>query len=169
LTEIIKKEGFGTLYTGLSAGILRQITYTSSRMGIFKCAPVQPSLSLCSSDCAASAGGHTAARWTGSHAAAHPQKTASSLRQRNPDPLNCPAPAPPTSTLSDKLKEANQGKPIPLWQKAGAGAFPAPRLRVHSYGSCSGHHFAFSRPLTMLSWQVLLLAGWAPSLAAPRI
>ena len=42
LAEIVKKEGFGTLYTGLSAGILRQITYTSSRMGIFKCAPHQP-------------------------------------------------------------------------------------------------------------------------------
>lgn len=39
LAEIVKKEGFGTLYTGLSAGVLRQITYTSSRMGIFKCAP----------------------------------------------------------------------------------------------------------------------------------
>lgn len=38
-SELIKKEGFATLYTGLSAGVLRQITYTSSRLGIFKCAP----------------------------------------------------------------------------------------------------------------------------------
>ena len=37
--EIIAKEGFLKLYTGLSAGVLRQITYTSSRLGIFKCAP----------------------------------------------------------------------------------------------------------------------------------
>jgi solute carrier family 25 oxoglutarate transporter 11 len=34
----VKKDGFGALYTGLSAGVLRQITYTSSRLGIFKCA-----------------------------------------------------------------------------------------------------------------------------------
>jgi hypothetical protein len=37
--EIIAKEGFLKLYTGLSAGVLRQITYTSSRLGIFKCVP----------------------------------------------------------------------------------------------------------------------------------
>ena len=37
--DIVRKEGFGTLYTGLSAGVLRQITYTSSRLGIFKRAP----------------------------------------------------------------------------------------------------------------------------------
>lgn len=36
--DIIRKEGFLKLYTGLSAGVLRQITYTSSRLGIFKCA-----------------------------------------------------------------------------------------------------------------------------------
>lgn len=57
---IIKKDGFGALYTGLGAGILRQITYTSSRLGIF-------------------------------------------------------------NSLSEKLKEMNQGKNIPLYQKAGAG------------------------------------------------
>ena len=37
--DIIAKEGFLKLYTGLSAGVLRQITYTSSRLGIFKCVP----------------------------------------------------------------------------------------------------------------------------------
>ena len=37
--DIIAKEGFLKLYTGLSAGVLRQVTYTSSRLGIFKCAP----------------------------------------------------------------------------------------------------------------------------------
>lgn len=35
---IISKEGFGGLYAGLSAGLLRQATYTTSRLGIFKCA-----------------------------------------------------------------------------------------------------------------------------------
>mmetsp|Transcript_12350 Transcript_12350/g.40606 ORF Transcript_12350/g.40606 Transcript_12350/m.40606 type:complete len:291 (-) Transcript_12350:90-962(-) len=34
-SEIIKKEGFGTLYTGLSAGLLRQATYTTARLGLF--------------------------------------------------------------------------------------------------------------------------------------
>ena len=33
-TSIIKNEGFGTLYTGLSAGLLRQATYTTARLGI---------------------------------------------------------------------------------------------------------------------------------------
>jgi hypothetical protein len=36
--DIVAKDGFLKLYTGLSAGVLRQITYTSSRLGIFKCA-----------------------------------------------------------------------------------------------------------------------------------
>ena len=36
-SEIIKKEGFLKMYAGLSAGVLRQITYTSARLGIFKC------------------------------------------------------------------------------------------------------------------------------------
>ncbi|XRB24230.1 mitochondrial oxoglutarate transporter [Pseudoscourfieldia marina] len=34
--SIIKNEGFGTLYTGLSAGLLRQATYTTARLGLFK-------------------------------------------------------------------------------------------------------------------------------------
>lgn len=34
---IISSSGFGGLYAGLSAGILRQATYTTSRLGIFKC------------------------------------------------------------------------------------------------------------------------------------
>lgn len=33
--EIIAKDGFGSLYKGLGAGLLRQATYTTSRMGIF--------------------------------------------------------------------------------------------------------------------------------------
>jgi solute carrier family 25 oxoglutarate transporter 11 len=33
--EIVKKDGFGALYKGLSAGLLRQATYTTSRLGIF--------------------------------------------------------------------------------------------------------------------------------------
>ena len=42
--EIVAKDGFLSLYTGLSAGVLRQITYTSARLGIFKCAPATRSL-----------------------------------------------------------------------------------------------------------------------------
>jgi len=34
--QIIAQEGVKGLYTGLSAGLLRQATYTTSRMGIFK-------------------------------------------------------------------------------------------------------------------------------------
>jgi len=34
-SQIIKEEGFGSLYKGLSAGLLRQATYTTTRMGIF--------------------------------------------------------------------------------------------------------------------------------------
>ena len=33
-SSIIKNEGFGTLYTGISAGLLRQATYTTARLGI---------------------------------------------------------------------------------------------------------------------------------------
>lgn len=33
--DIIKTDGFGTLYKGLSAGLLRQATYTTARLGIF--------------------------------------------------------------------------------------------------------------------------------------
>lgn len=33
---IIKNEGVATLYTGLSAGLLRQATYTTARLGLFK-------------------------------------------------------------------------------------------------------------------------------------
>eukprot|EP00123_Amoebidium_parasiticum_P009245 comp19358_c0_seq1/m.22302 comp19358_c0_seq1/g.22302 ORF comp19358_c0_seq1/g.22302 comp19358_c0_seq1/m.22302 type:complete len:296 (-) comp19358_c0_seq1:608-1495(-) len=35
-TQIIKGEGFMSLYKGLSAGLLRQATYTTARMGIFR-------------------------------------------------------------------------------------------------------------------------------------
>ena len=31
---IVKNEGFGALYTGLSAGLLRQATYTTARLGL---------------------------------------------------------------------------------------------------------------------------------------
>lgn len=57
---IIKNEGIGSLYKGLSAGLLRQATYTTARMGIF-------------------------------------------------------------NNISAALKDLNQGKPLPLWQKAVAG------------------------------------------------
>ncbi|KAF8056785.1 1-acyl-sn-glycerol-3-phosphate acyltransferase [Scenedesmus sp. PABB004] len=33
--DIIAKDGFGSLYKGLSAGLLRQATYTTARLGIF--------------------------------------------------------------------------------------------------------------------------------------
>jgi solute carrier family 25 (mitochondrial oxoglutarate transporter), member 11 len=33
--QIIAKDGFGALYKGLSAGLLRQATYTTARMGLF--------------------------------------------------------------------------------------------------------------------------------------
>jgi len=35
-SNIIKNEGFFTLYRGLSAGLLRQATYTTARLGIFR-------------------------------------------------------------------------------------------------------------------------------------
>lgn len=35
-TNIIRTEGFGALYKGLGAGLLRQATYTTARMGIFQ-------------------------------------------------------------------------------------------------------------------------------------
>lgn len=34
-TKIVQKDGFGALYKGLSAGLLRQATYTTARLGIF--------------------------------------------------------------------------------------------------------------------------------------
>ena len=34
-SQIIKTDGFGSLYKGLSAGLLRQATYTTARLGIF--------------------------------------------------------------------------------------------------------------------------------------
>jgi solute carrier family 25 oxoglutarate transporter 11 len=33
--DIIAKDGFGSLYKGLNAGLLRQATYTTARLGIF--------------------------------------------------------------------------------------------------------------------------------------
>ena len=33
LMGVVKNEGFRTLYTGLSAGLLRQATYTTTRLG----------------------------------------------------------------------------------------------------------------------------------------
>ena len=33
LVSVVKNEGFSTLYTGLSAGLLRQATYTTTRLG----------------------------------------------------------------------------------------------------------------------------------------
>ena len=35
ISNIIKNEGLSTLYTGLSAGLLRQATYTTTRLGIY--------------------------------------------------------------------------------------------------------------------------------------
>ena len=35
ISGIIKNEGISTLYTGLSAGLLRQATYTTTRLGIY--------------------------------------------------------------------------------------------------------------------------------------
>lgn len=35
LTGILRKEGFFALYNGLSAGLLRQATYTTGRMGVY--------------------------------------------------------------------------------------------------------------------------------------
>jgi hypothetical protein len=34
--DIIKNEGFFSMYNGLSAGLLRQATYTTARMGLFR-------------------------------------------------------------------------------------------------------------------------------------
>ena len=134
LAEIVKKEGFSTLYTGLSAGILRQITYTSSRMGIFKCAP--PSRLACTP-----VGLHPRIR---THS---PPSCATQVRGLWACPsaaLCLPVVSPnrnsgPSlpSSLTEKLKEANQGKPIPLWQKAGAGAFRT-RLPGAAEGGTAG-------------------------------
>jgi solute carrier family 25 oxoglutarate transporter 11 len=33
IVGVVKNEGFATLYTGLSAGLLRQATYTTTRLG----------------------------------------------------------------------------------------------------------------------------------------
>jgi hypothetical protein len=33
--QLIKEEGFGSLYRGLSAGLLRQATYTTARLGFY--------------------------------------------------------------------------------------------------------------------------------------
>ena len=35
ITGVIKNEGITTLYNGLSAGLLRQATYTTTRLGIY--------------------------------------------------------------------------------------------------------------------------------------
>ena len=35
-SAIVKQDGFGALYRGLSAGLLRQATYTTARLGIFQ-------------------------------------------------------------------------------------------------------------------------------------
>jgi len=59
-SNIVKNEGFFTLYRGLSAGLLRQATYTTARLGIFK-------------------------------------------------------------LVTDEAKKMNEGKPLPLWQKALCG------------------------------------------------
>lgn len=59
-SNIVKNEGFFTLYRGLSAGLLRQATYTTARLGIFK-------------------------------------------------------------VITEEAKKANEGKPLPLWQKALCG------------------------------------------------
>lgn len=34
-TDLIRKESFASLYRGLSAGLLRQATYTTARLGLF--------------------------------------------------------------------------------------------------------------------------------------
>lgn len=98
----MKKEGFGALYAGLSAGVLRQITYTSSRLGIFKCDPARRSRAARARRGPARRGGR-----------------AEPLRAR----ARCAGSLPPsTSILSEKLKTYNDGKPVPLYQKAAAGA-----------------------------------------------
>ncbi len=33
--DIVRKDGVGALYKGLSAGLLRQATYTTTRLGVF--------------------------------------------------------------------------------------------------------------------------------------
>jgi solute carrier family 25 oxoglutarate transporter 11 len=35
LQKIIRNEGLATVYTGLSAGLARQATYTTTRLGIY--------------------------------------------------------------------------------------------------------------------------------------
>lgn len=35
-SQVIKNEGIGGLYKGLSAGLLRQATYTTARLGTFR-------------------------------------------------------------------------------------------------------------------------------------
>ena len=92
-SQIIKEEGFLKMYTGLSAGVLRQITYTSARLGIFKCVRQR----LCQPE-----------SWP----------CVELLIFHNIFPTCSPC---RHSVLSEKLKEHNEGKPTPLYQKAGAG------------------------------------------------
>lgn len=35
IMSIIRNEGIGAMYTGLSAGLLRQATYTTTRLGVY--------------------------------------------------------------------------------------------------------------------------------------
>jgi solute carrier family 25 oxoglutarate transporter 11 len=85
--DIIAKDGFGSLYKGLSAGLLRQATYTTARLGIF-------------------------------------------------------------SQITEVAKKANDGKNLPLWQKAACG------LAAGGLGALVGT----PADLTLLRMQVTMAA-----------
>lgn len=86
--DIIAKDGFGSLYKGLSAGLLRQATYTTARLGIFQ-------------------------------------------------------------QITDYAKKANDGKNLPLWQKAACG------LTAGGLGALVGT----PADLTLIRMQVCDLGG----------
>jgi hypothetical protein len=65
---------------------------------------------------------------------------------QSPNRNSWPLPSP--SSLTEKLKEANQGKAIPLWQKAGAGA-------CRTRHAAEGGEWSFCSPRRPVR-------GWAP-------
>lgn len=95
--KIVRSEGFGALYRGLSAGLLRQATYTTARLGIF-------------------------------------------------------------NNFSRMLSEYNEGKPIPLYQKALAG------LSAGGMGALVGT----PADLTLIRMQVRL-APWPPAVGKMQL
>ncbi|GER41240.1 mitochondrial substrate carrier family protein [Striga asiatica] len=97
--NMLKNEGLGAFYKGLSAGLLRQATYTTARLGSFNLASFSASLTKISLCCVIEI-----------------------LNHFNTFIL----------MLTNKAIEANDGKPLPLYQKALCG------LTAGAIGACVG-------------------------------